>query len=258
MAISEKPLISIKNLTHTYDKWGTEVHALRDINIDFYPGELVMLVGPNGAGKTTLLQILSGEVSGTTTGQIDFKGKDLLKNSHQYGPKYFATIQQDPKLSTVADLTVIEHFALSLDEYGSWAKPITASLREVIASNLKPFGLDNHLDIPVGLLSGGERQVLALFIARLRKVDVLLLDEPIAALDKKNAKECLEEIKQAVSQDMAAIMITHDLHAACKHGSRLIGLVGGRIVFDYQNKNIDQYEPYKIWKALEKESRYDI
>jgi len=258
MAISGKPNLSINNMSHTYDKWGIQVHALRDINIDFFPDQLVMIVGPNGSGKTTLLQILSGEVSGNTSGQLKYKGYDLLTYNQHHRSKYFAIIQQDPKMSTVADLTVIEHFALSLGRFGSWIKPVTASMRNSIAVNLKPFGLESHLDIPVGLLSGGERQILALLIARLRKIEMLLLDEPIGALDAKNAKACLEEIKQAVSESTSAIMVTHDLHIACRYGDRIIGLVDGRVIFDYQNLPGNQYDPYQVWKDLERASKYDV
>lgn len=258
MVIKDQTIISIQTLSHTYEKWGTTVCALRDISLDFQKGKWIMLVGPNGAGKTTLLQILGGEVSGKTSGRVLLKGEDVLKGNYWDRGKYFASIQQDPMLSTVPELTIAEHFALSSPDEGGWISPVSNTLRHKISNLLQPFQLDERIDLPVGLLSGGERQILALLIARLRKVDVFLLDEPIGALDLQNARTCLSEIKSFVSDGITVLMVTHDLNVACKYGDRLVGLARGRLVLDLNRDEIEKYGPLEIWKILEQESREEI
>jgi putative tryptophan/tyrosine transport system ATP-binding protein len=252
---TDNRILEIKNLSHIFNRLGMKINALSNISLDIYRGEWNMLLGLNGAGKSTLMQLVCGEISGASQGEILFDGINILGKNRNFSSDKFAMIEQDPKLSSVANLTIFEHFALAKNNGKSWLFPKTKRLRQEVSKILKPYGLETKLDHAVGSLSGGERQILAFLLAVHRKVDILFLDEPIASLDKNNSLACLEAVKKAAKEGLTIIMITHDFHIACDYGDRQIGLAKGRLVFDLKDKNEHLWDPYQIWKELQHEQK---
>ena len=144
---------------------------------------------------------------------------------------------QDPMTGTAADMQIVENLALAARRGKSrgLAWHVTAKEKETFRSLLSSLGLglEDRLTAKVGLLSGGQRQALTLLMATLEKPKLLLLDEHTAALDPKTAQLVLDITDQIVSEHrLTALMVTHNMNDAIRHGNRLIMMDNGRIIFD--------------------------
>ena len=144
-------------------------------------------------------------------------------------------------MGTAADMWIEENLALALRRGSKrglkWM--VTKQERELYREKLKELGLglEDRLQVKVGLLSGGQRQALTLLMASLRKPKLLLLDEHTAALDPATAAKVLELSDQIVSENnLTTLMITHNMTDAIRHGNRLIMMNEGRIILDIEGE----------------------
>lgn len=204
---------------------------LRGISFDAQSGILTILEGQNGSGKSTLFNILSGTL-------VQDEGKILLDNS-DIGlmpaierATFMAVLKQDPKASSSASLTVMENCALALlkSRNAQLSFALRASIKEKILAHLKSIELDvaSLLDRQMGELSGGQRQILAFAMATMDKPQLLLLDEPTAALDDKSSHLLMRLIKRLVAQwQIPALMISHDHGLNESYGDEVKVLVDG-------------------------------
>ncbi|MET7866538.1 ABC transporter ATP-binding protein [Micromonospora taraxaci] len=187
--------------------------ALKDCTLDIPAGHVVGLVGPNGAGKSTLLQLACGMLS-PTSGRIDVLGARPVSGSAQVG-----FVAQDTPV--YANLSVADHLRMGAHLNPSW----DAGLAE---RRIAQVGLDPAQK--AGKLSGGQRAQLALTIAAAKRPKLLLLDEPVAALDPLARRTFLQGLMElAADQDMSIVMSSHlvaDLERVCDH---LIVLVASRV-----------------------------
>ncbi|MET8202042.1 ABC transporter ATP-binding protein [Micromonospora taraxaci] len=187
--------------------------ALKDCTLDIAAGHVVGLVGPNGAGKSTLLQLACGMLS-PTSGRIDVLGARPVSGSAQVG-----FVAQDTPV--YANLSVADHLRMGAHLNPSW----DAGLAE---RRIAQVGLDPAQK--AGKLSGGQRAQLALTIAAAKRPKLLLLDEPVAALDPLARRTFLQGLMElAADQDMSIVMSSHlvaDLERVCDH---LIVLVASRV-----------------------------
>ncbi|MBG0564698.1 ABC transporter ATP-binding protein [Actinoplanes aureus] len=187
--------------------------ALSDCTLDIPAGHVVGLVGPNGAGKSTLLQLACGLLD-PTTGRIEALGERPVSGSPRVG-----FVAQDTPV--YAGLTVAEHLRMGAHLNPSW----DAGLAD---RRIAQVGLDPAQK--AGKLSGGQRAQLALTVAAAKRPDLLLLDEPVAALDPLARRNFLQGLMElTVEQGMSIIMSSHlvaDLERVCDH---LVLLVGSRV-----------------------------
>ncbi|MGW4681384.1 ABC transporter ATP-binding protein [Micromonospora taraxaci] len=187
--------------------------ALKDCTLDIPAGHVVGLVGPNGAGKSTLLQLACGLLS-PTSGRIEVLGARPVSGSAQVG-----FVAQDTPV--YANLSVADHLRMGAHLNPSW----DAGLAE---RRIAQVGLDPAQK--AGKLSGGQRAQLALTIAAAKRPKLLLLDEPVAALDPLARRTFLQGLMElAADQDMSIVMSSHlvaDLERVCDH---LIVLVASRV-----------------------------
>ncbi|MGW2625335.1 ABC transporter ATP-binding protein [Micromonospora taraxaci] len=187
--------------------------ALKDCTLDIPAGHVVGLVGPNGAGKSTLLQLACGML-GPTSGRIEVLGARPVSGSAQVG-----FVAQDTPV--YANLSVADHLRMGAHLNPSW----DAGLAE---RRIAQVGLDPAQK--AGKLSGGQRAQLALTIAAAKRPQLLLLDEPVAALDPLARRTFLQGLMElAADQDMSIVMSSHlvaDLERVCDH---LIVLVASRV-----------------------------
>ena len=184
-------MISLKNLSHVFDNGIEEQHALKSINLDIPEGQFVTVIGGNGAGKSTLLNIINGNLN-PTSGAIFIDGKDVQRKSHSARAAMIARVFQDPNIGVCPELTIAENMALA-NARGKWPWLNWAIRKKDVAyfqEKLAEFGLglENMVRKKAALLSGGQRQVVALLMATLQKPELLLLDEHTAALDPRIAK----------------------------------------------------------------------
>lgn len=231
------PAISFKGVTKYFMR-GTpnQVKALSGIDLDIAPGQFVTVIGSNGAGKSTMLKCLSGHVV-PDEGRIEFEGRDITRLPIFKRALAIGRIAQDPQESTCAMMTIAENLAMAGRRGRSRGLRIavTQAGKTGYRDLLAPIGLglEGRLDARVGVLSGGQRQALALIMATLSGSRLLLLDEHLAALDPKTAETVMELTARIVAeQKLTTFMITHNMAEAIRWGDRLLMMHRGRIVFD--------------------------
>ncbi len=210
--------------------------ALQDINLCLAPGEFVTVIGGNGAGKSTLLNCIAG-VYIPEEGSILLDGREITRLPDYRRAASICRIFQDPMIGTAASLTVEENLALALrrGHRRRLNRAITENERELFRVKLArlELGLEDRLAAPVKLLSGGQRQALALLMATLVRPQLALLDEHTASLDPKTALRVLELTKTLFENEkITTLMITHNMEQALRLGKRLIMLHEGSIILD--------------------------
>jgi sulfonate transport system ATP-binding protein len=199
------PAAVVRNVTKTFG----ERSVLSDLTLTIGPGEFVALLGASGSGKTTLLRILLG-LEGTSSGDV-------------FVPEALTTVFQEPRL--VASMRAWENVVLGL--------PRGAASKQLAVDSLREVGLEAHADAWPGTLSGGEAQRVALARALVRQPQLLLLDEPFAALD------ALTRLRmQALVADLClrhhpgVLLVTHDVEEAVLLADRVFVLKEGQISLD--------------------------
>ncbi len=215
--------------------------ALRNVSLKLEEGDFVTLIGGNGAGKSTMLNCVAG-VHNIDKGSIIIDSTDVTKYSEYKRAVMLGRVFQDPMMGTAANMGIEENLALAFRRGQSrglrWGiKNKERALYKEMLSHLE-LGLENRLDAKVGLLSGGQRQALTLLMATLKKPKVLLLDEHTAALDPKTAEKVLQLSDRFIAEDnLTALMVTHNMRDAIKHGNRLIMMHEGRIILDIKGED---------------------
>ncbi len=213
-----------------------ERKALDKLDLHLDDGDFVTIIGSNGAGKSTMLNAIAG-VWPIDGGTVSLDGQDISSLPEYKRASLLGRVFQDPMTGTAADMQIIENLALAArrGKRRTLAWHVTASEKEDYKKQLASLGLglEDRLEAKVGLLSGGQRQALTLLMATIQKPKLLLLDEHTAALDPKTAAKVLEITDQIVEEhSLTALMVTHNMHDAIRHGNRLIMMNNGRIVFD--------------------------
>jgi simple sugar transport system ATP-binding protein len=223
-----EPLLQVRNITKLFGS----VIALSHVSATVQPGEVTCLLGDNGAGKSTLIKILSG-VFPPTEGEYYFEGQLLkLASPRQARALGIATVYQDLSLPPV--MPIWRNFFLGAEPqsgWGPWRHFSIGFAKQIVRAELLRMGIDlRDPDQPVGTLSGGERQSIAIARAVYFGAKVLILDEPTAALGVKQAAMVLRYIVQAKARGLGVIFITHNPQHAYPVGDRFIILKRGRVL----------------------------
>ena len=230
-------MLDIEGIYKTFNAGSiNEKHALNGVELHLAEGDFVTVIGGNGAGKSTMLNAVAG-VWPVDEGRIKIDGVDVTNLPEYKRAAYLGRVFQDPMTGTAANMEIDENLALAArrgKKRGlSWeiSKGELEQYREALAS--LDLGLEDRLTAKVGLLSGGQRQALTLLMATIVKPKLLLLDEHTAALDPKTAAKVLEITDKIISENhLTALMVTHNMNDAIRHGNRLIMMNGGRIILD--------------------------
>lgn len=251
-------MLKLEHISKTFNK-GTinEKKALSDLNLHLSPGDFVTVIGGNGAGKSTMLNAVAG-VWPVDEGRIILDGKDITALPEHKRAELIGRVFQDPMMGTAPNMQVEENLALALRRGKRrglrWG--VTAGEKEQYRKLLKPLGLglEDRMSAKVGLLSGGQRQALTLLMASLKKPKLLLLDEHTAALDPATAQKVLELSDRIVEDDkLTAMMITHNMSDAIRHGNRLIMMNQGKIILDIkgdEKKHLTKQELMDMFAEL--------
>ena len=215
--MEEKKLIEFRNIVKSFD--GQIV--LKGVNLDIYENECVTLLGPSGCGKTTLLRILGGFLD-ADEGKVIFDGEEISQK-----PPYereLNTVFQ--KYALFPHLSVYENIA-----FGLKIKKVSKDIiDQKVMKMLKLIGLEGYEDKNTTLLSGGQQQRVAIARALVNEPKVLLLDEPLAALDLKLRKEMQYELKR-IQQEVGItfIFVTHDQEEALTMSDKIVVIKNGEI-----------------------------
>ena len=234
----DQSLLQLKNVRKVFAR-GTidEVTALNGINLDVYPEDFVTIIGSNGAGKSTLLNIIAGVFPPEMGGKVIINGDDVTNLSEYKHAAYVGRIWQEPTVGTSGKLSLEENLSLALlrGKPRGLRSSLNKQRRELFRSALAPLGLglEDRLNTPVGTLSGGQRQALALVMATISRPALLLLDEHIATLDPRTAQVVLNLSDMIVQRErMTTMMVTHNMELALRYGNRLIMMHQSRIIVD--------------------------
>ena len=211
-----------------------ERKALDHVSLHLDRGEFVCVLGTNGAGKSTLLNAVSGTLS-ADSGTITLDGMDLTRQPEHKRARYIGRLFQDPMKGTAPDMSIVENLGLaySRGKRMTLSRAIQKKDRQLFHDRLSQLGLglEDRMNQPVGLLSGGQRQALTLLMATIVTPKLLLLDEHTAALDPKTAAQVMKLTDQIIHENqITTLMITHNLRQALEYGTKTLIMNEGKIV----------------------------
>ena len=231
-------MLQLNDLHKTFNP-GTvnEKVALNGVSLQMEAGDFATIVGSNGAGKSTLFNAITGGFI-ADEGSILLGGQDITFAPEHQRSKVIGHLFQDPLKGTAPHMTIEENLAVaylrSSDRhvlFGRVSRRDRDFFRDALAQ--LDMGLEDRMNTPVGLLSGGQRQALTLLMATMVTPELLLLDEHTAALDPVTADKVLALTRSVVSErSISCLMITHNMHQALELGTRTLMMDAGRIVLD--------------------------
>ncbi len=226
-------MLSLERLSKTFQTAADRVVAIRETDLHLEEGDFLTIIGSNGAGKSTLLNLIAGSYP-PTSGRIVLRGVDLTGIPAHRRARRIGRIVQDPLAGTAPSMTVAENLALAMKRgRRSLRLALPRRLRRRFREQLTALnvGLEDRLRCRVDLLSGGERQALAVLMATLVPPEVLLLDEHTAALDPSNAAMIVRLTRSFVERlNLTTLMVTHNMEQAIDVGTRLIMMHKGEII----------------------------
>ena len=232
-------MLKLERVSKIFTSNADRVVAIHALDLTLADGDFLTIIGSNGAGKSTLLNLIAGTIF-PTTGRISLNENDVTTSPAYKRARSIGRIVQDPLAGTAPTMTVAENMALAMKRQGRRLRlALPRKLRGQFKDRLETLniGLDTRLDCPVSLLSGGERQALAVLMATLVPPKLLLLDEHTAALDPSNAAMIVRLTESFVDRaGLATLMVTHNMEQAIAVGNRLIMMHKGEIIHELRGE----------------------
>lgn len=251
-------MLELNNITKRFNVGTVDESTVFDnFNFTVNKGDFVSIIGSNGSGKTTLLNLICGSLK-PDSGKIIFNGNDITHVSEFKRAKIIGRVFQEPRVGTCADLTILENMALADNKNKPFGLGRCVNKKRVdyYKSLVEQcnMGLENRMGVQVGTLSGGQRQALALVIANMTNVDLLILDEHIAALDPKSSEIVMKLTNDLVlKNNITTMMVTHNLRFAAEYGNRLVMMHAGNAILDIRDeekKNTQVEDLLKIFDEI--------
>jgi len=228
--------LELKNVTKQFGS----VIAMTDVSMEVTAGTVTCVLGDNGAGKSTLIKTLSG-VHKPTAGEFLMDGQPVdFESPREAIAKGIATVYQD--LATIPMMSVWRNFFLGNEITVGWGPFRMLNIKKMKAlskQQLFEMGIDlRDTDQPIGTLSGGERQAVAIARAVYFGAKVLILDEPTSALGVRQSGIVLKYVLSAKERGVAVVFITHNPHHAFLVGDRFYLLNRGKMINEFQRKTV--------------------
>ncbi len=237
MPESSLPLVRMERICKAFNPHTvSETDLFRDFSFSIGEGDFISVVGSNGSGKTTLLNVLCGSIP-PDSGSVFLRDKDITKMPEHQRAAHIGRVFQDPMKGTCPSLTILENLSLA-DNKGkpfNLSRGVDKKRLDYYKSQLEllHLGLEDKVELPMGALSGGQRQALALLISTMTPIDLLVLDEHTAALDPKSSENVMYLTDKVVREKgLTAIMVTHNLRFAVEYGTRIVMMHAGHTVID--------------------------
>ena len=230
-------MLELKQINKYYNQ-GTvnEMCLFEAFSLTIKDRQFVSVVGSNGSGKTSMLNIICGSIP-LDSGRIIIGGKDITSMPEYKRQRRIGRVYQNPAMGTCPHMTILENMALA-DNKGKPFNLLPGTNRQRINYYKEQLhslglGLEDKLHVKVGVLSGGQRQAMALLMSTMTPIEFLILDEHTAALDPKTAEVIMELTDQIVREkNLTTIMVTHNLRYAVEYGDRLIMMHQGSAIID--------------------------
>ena len=234
-------MLTLTNIQKTFAP-GTvnEKKALCGIDLHLEAGDFVTVLGSNGAGKSTLFGAIAGSFR-PDTGTVVLDGQDITNMPEYKRQRRIGRVYQDPARGTCPHMTILENMSLA-DNKGKPFNLLPGTNRQRVddyRESLKSLGLglEDKMNVKVGVLSGGQRQAMALLMSTMTPIEFLILDEHTAALDPKTAEVIMELTDKVVKEKkLTTIMVTHNLRYAVEYGDRLLMMHQGQAIMDKAGK----------------------
>ncbi|MBR4574564.1 MAG: ATP-binding cassette domain-containing protein [Lachnospiraceae bacterium] len=253
-------MLKIDAISKTFNP-GTvnEKKALSGLSLTVNDGDFISIIGANGAGKSTLFNAIAGTFL-TDEGSIVLDGEDITLTPAHIRARNIGRLFQDPLKGTAPDMSIEENLALAAGS-GGWLSRISRKekkmLREKVA--MLSMGLEDRMDSPVGLLSGGQRQALTLMMATINPPRLLLLDEHTAALDPETSDKVMALTEKIAGENhLTCLVITHNMHSALSQGNRTLMMDNGNIIFDIEGEKRHDLTVDDLLKMFRSRSGRDL
>lgn len=248
-------MLELKGIQKYYNPGTVNEMCLFDnFNLTIEKGEFLSVVGSNGSGKTSMLNIICGSIP-LEAGKILINGKDITREKEYKRNARIGRVYQNPAMGTCPSLTILENMSLADNKgklYGLGRGTNKARI-EYYREQLRQLnlGLEDKMDVKVGVLSGGQRQAMALLMSTMTPIEFLILDEHTAALDPKTAELIMELTDQIVKEkNLTTIMVTHNLRYAVEYGNRLVMMHQGEVILDRKDSEKEQISVDEILKLF--------
>ncbi len=237
-------MLEITNISKTFNPDTVNAKtALNNLSLSVKDGDFITIIGANGAGKSTLFNAIAGDFI-TDTGKIVLDGEDITLTPTHKRAKVIGRLFQDPMRGSAPGMSIEENLALAAGK-GGWLSKIGKKDKEEFRQKLSllNMGLEDRMQQPVGLLSGGQRQALTLMMATYTPPKLLLLDEHTAALDPSTAEKVLELTTEIVRDNhLTCLMVTHNMQSALDLGNRTVMMDRGTVIFDVEGEERSKLE----------------
>ncbi len=224
--MTNQPVISIHQLNHYFGTGKLRKQVLFDINLEIFAGEIVIMTGPSGSGKTTLLTLLGG-LRSAQSGSLNVLGQELCQASQNelvQARRHNGYIFQAHNLH--GSLTALENVQMGLEVHGIFSK---SERHHRAAEMLNKVGLKERINYYPADLSGGQKQRVAIARALVSRPQIVLADEPTAALDKKSGRDVVDIMHDlAKQQGCIILLVTHD-NRILDIADRIIYMEDGRL-----------------------------
>jgi putative tryptophan/tyrosine transport system ATP-binding protein len=214
----------------------SEVRALDQVDLELERGTFTVVLGTNGSGKSSLLNAIAGSLA-LAGGKVHLGHYEVTRWAEHHRARIVSRVFQNPFTGTASDLSVAENLVLAARRGETrWlrlglGRDRRSAMRERVAQ--LGMGLEDRLDTPIGMLSGGQRQALTVLMATMVRPTLLLLDEHTAALDPRSAEQVIRLTQGAITAGgLTTLMVTHSMPQAVQLGDRVLVMHRGRVVHD--------------------------
>lgn len=223
--VEKQPLIKLRHIEKRFPVGKEQLLVLKDLDLDIYPGEFIMIMGKSGSGKTTLMNII-GFLDRLTEGEYYFNGTDVSKLSEnkksEFRNEFLGFIFQ--QFFLIGSLNVSQNVQLPCVYEG---KKSGSEKKEIAEKYLGLVGLESKAKSKVTELSGGQQQRVAIARALVNDPVLIMADEPTGALDSETGTEIMNLLTELNKQGKTIVMVTHDADMT-KYASRVIHMKDGR------------------------------
>ena len=232
---AQTPLVELRRISKTFGG----VHALEDVNVDIYPGEVVALLGHNGAGKSTLIKVLSG-VHPPDHGEIRVFGNPVrIESTREAKALGIETIYQN--LALAENLDAVANLFLGRERYTRFGFLDEETMEHETRRMLDRMKLRlPSLRTEVSRLSGGQRQAIAIGRAVYFDAKILIMDEPTAALGPEETAKVGELVRELKAEGIGIFLISHDIHDVFDLADRITVLSHGRVVGTVRTSDVSK------------------
>lgn len=250
--MGETPLVKMENI---HKRFGS-IHAVKGVDLEVYPGEIIGLLGNNGAGKSTLIKALVG-IYPKTSGKIYWQGEEVEINSIKDARKLgIEAVYQEQAVFN--QLSIVKNVFMGREPKRCMLGPIKCldykTMKDIVGPLLKKLGMSvPSLDHEVRFCSGGERQGVAIARAMHFEAKLVILDEPTTALSVEAAKKVLSFIEHLKNEGISVILISHNMAHVYSVVDRIVVLSHGRKVEDVKKSETTRDKIEALMSEVEKE-----